>query len=153
MLVARTRPKDYIAEAEALFRDFAARHAFVIEKVDTPHVELMMCLPQQAGLSFELTLALQNADELNIGFEEFWSYFFPFEAKRDVVSRALDGIATGTCRLAIHRQFGSVVKRVLEQRIEGRWQGVYSAISRFQVPLLGTEVSYLYNEDARPQPR
>ena len=72
---------DYTADAEALFRDFARRHSFAIEKVDQPEVELLMRVPEQPGLSFELTLGLQNVDELNIGFEEFWSYFFPFEER------------------------------------------------------------------------
>ena len=63
--------KDRKADAEALFRDFANRHSLAIEKVDNPNVELLMRLPRQMGLSFELTLGLQNRDELNVGFEGF----------------------------------------------------------------------------------
>jgi hypothetical protein len=141
--------KDYTDDAEALFRDFAARHSFTIEKITQRNVELLMRLPRQQGLSFELTLGLQNSDELNIGFEGFWSYFFPFAEKRHVVESALEGIALGKCRLAIHRQFGGVVKRVLEQRSNGSWDRIYTAVSRFQVPFVRTRVSYLYNVGAR----
>ncbi len=139
---------DRADDAERLFRDFARRHSFAIEKVDEPQVELLMRVPPQPGLSFELMLGLQNSDELNIGFEEFWSYFFPYETKRQIVSDALDALAAGDCRLAIHTQLGGVVKRVLEQRSNGQWQPIYTAFARLQVPLLGTKISYVHNEGA-----
>lgn len=142
---------NHTADAEALFRDFARRHSFIIEKVDEPNVELLMRVPQQVGLSFELMLGLQNNDELNIGFEEFWSYFFPYESKRQIVSGALDALAAGECRLAIHTQLGGVVRRVLEQRSNGHWRPIYTAFSRVQVPFLGTKTSYLQNESVRPR--
>lgn len=143
------RVRDYTAEAEALFQNFAARHSFTIERIEEPSVELLMRVPRQQGLSFDLTLGLQNADELNIGFEGFWSYFFPFEKTRDLVNTTLDGIALGKCRLAIYRQFGGVVRRVLEQRTDGAWNAIYMAVSRFQLPFVGTRISYVYNVDAR----
>lgn len=110
---------DQTDDAEALFRDFARRHSLAIEKLAGAPVELLMRMPPQPGLSFELTLGLQNGDEVNIGFAEFWSYFFPYEEKRQIVSDALDGLAAGDCRLAIHTQLGGVVKRVLELRSNG----------------------------------
>jgi hypothetical protein len=144
---------DNTAAAERLFRDFAARHAFTIEKLDEPHVELLMRVPEQPGLSFELTLGLQNRDELNIGFAGFWSYFFPFEKKVALVDSALDGIVTGECRLAIHRQFGRIVKHVLEQRNDGRWEVVYTALETFlYVPFVGTLISYRHNKCCRTKP-
>lgn len=139
---------DHTEDAETLFRDFARRHSFVIEKIDEPQVELLMRVPQQLGLSFELTLGLQNNDELNIGFEGFWSYFFPYETKRRIVSDALDALAAGECRLAIHTQLGGVVKRVLEQRSNGQWQPIYTAFARIQIPFLGAKTSYVHNDDA-----
>ncbi len=108
-----------------------------------------MRMPPQPGLSFELTLGLQNGDEVNIGFAEFWSYFFPYEEKRQIVSDALDGLAAGDCRLAIHTQLGGVVKRVLELRSNGTWRPIYTAFERFQFPLLRTKTSYVRNEEAR----
>jgi hypothetical protein len=142
---------DYTAVAEALFRDFALRHSFAIEKLSEPNMELLMRVPRQPGLSFELTLGLQNNDELNIGFEKFWSYFFPYQSTSQLVSEILDALATGDCRLAVHAQLGGVVRRVLEQRSDGNWQPIYTAHSRIQVPFLGTKVSYRRNEDARPR--
>lgn len=139
--------KDHTAEAEALFRAFVDRHSLTIRKIDEPNVELLMEVPQQAGLSFDLTLGLQNADELSIGFEGFWSYIFPFDQKRELVSSLLDGIVSGACRLAIHKQFGVVVKRVLERRVGENWEPVYHALG-FGLPLIGTKVSYVSNSRA-----
>src|SRR5262249_50018746 len=121
---AARKMEDHTADAEVLFRDFARRHSFTIERINQPNVELLMKVPQQEGLSFELTLGLQNGDELNIGFDGFWSHFFPYEGARHLVESALDGIASGECRLAIHRQFGSVIRRVLEQRSNGSWRAI-----------------------------
>jgi hypothetical protein len=140
---------DYADDAEAMFRDFAQKHSFTIEKVDEPNVELMMRVPPQPGLSLELALGLQNSDELNVGFGEFWSYFFPYESKRQLVSEALDAFVVGDCRLAIHTQLDGVVKRVLEQRFNGAWQPIYTAFARIEVPFLGTKTSYVLNEGAR----
>jgi hypothetical protein len=139
--------QDHTQEAEALFRNFANRHLLTIERVDEPNVELLMRVPPQPGLSFELMLGLQNGDELNIGFERFWSYFFPFERKRDLVVSLLNGIVTGGCRLAIHRQFGFGVKRVLERRVNYAWEPIYHALG-VGLPFIGTSVSYVYNREA-----
>lgn len=140
--------QDHTTEAEALFRAFAERHSLTIQKIDEPNVELLMEIPRQPGLSFDLTLGLQNADELNIGFEGFWSYLFPFDQKRELVSSLLDGIKSGACRLAVHRQFGFVVKRVLERRVGDNWEPVYHALG-FGVPFIGTSVAYLSNSEGR----
>lgn len=140
--------KDCTEGAEELFRDFARRHSFAIKKIDDPNVELLMHVPAQPGLSFELSLGLQNNDELGIGFDGFWSTFFPYASKRQFVSEVLDAIAKGDCRLAVHTQLGAVVKRVLERRSSGEWETLYTAFVGIQVPLLGMQVSYLYNEGA-----
>jgi hypothetical protein len=140
---------DHTASAEAFFRDFAARHSFAIERIENCNIELLMRIPKQWGLSFELTLGLQNVDELNIGFGEFWSYFFPFTEERKLVATILEAIALGDCRLATHRQFGVVVKRVLALRSSGSWRAMYTAFSRPQLPIVGTRISYLCNDDAR----
>jgi hypothetical protein len=140
--------RDHIREAEALFRDFAERHSLAIERFDEPNVELLMRVPRQPGLSFELMLGLQDGDVLNIGFERFWSHIFPFEQKRDLVAGLLDGVVTGECRLAIHRQFGFAVRRVLERRTNNAWEPVYNALG-FGIPFVKTSVSYVCNEPPR----
>jgi hypothetical protein len=136
--------KHYTREAQVLFRDFAKRHALTIERVDDSDLQLLMRVPRQPGLSFKLMLG-QNGDELNIGFERFWSCIYPFQQKRDLVASLLDGIVTGDCRLAIHRQLGIVVRRVLECQTNDEWEPIYHAFG-FRIPFIGTSVSYVRND-------
>ena len=53
----------YEVEAEALFRAVAKRHSLEIVKSNQSNIELLMTVPKQSGLSFDLTLGLQNLDE------------------------------------------------------------------------------------------
>ena len=139
--------KDYTLEAETLFQAFASRHSFIIERIDEPNIELLMRVPRQSGLSFELTLGLQNLDEINIGIEKFWSYFFPFPEVHRLVANILDDLVSGSCRLATYRQFGGVVKRTLEQHSKGTWSTIYTAPSRPKIPFIGMTVLYLQNDN------
>jgi hypothetical protein len=139
--------KDFTEQAEQLFRDFAQRHSLIINKVDEPNVELLMRVPKQAGLKFQLTLGLQNIDELNIGINDFWSHFFPYEACKQTVSTALDGLVDGDCRLAIHRQLGRVTRRILEQRRGDEWKTIYTQFVGVRIPFLGSSICYLSNRD------
>ena len=56
----------------------------------------------------------------------------------------LDGIVDGSCRLAIHRQFGLVTSRVLERRVDGAWQPVYTAHG-LAIPFVPTHVTCIAN--------
>lgn len=146
----RGRRLEHTESIEALFRNFADRHNLTIERVLEPNVELLLRIPRQPGLSFDLTLCAQNEDEINIGFEGFWSYFFPFEKVSQIVSGTLDDLVTGDCRLAIHTQFGRATKRVLERRTTTDWQPIHTQKLGFGVPFINAQVSYVYNQDAKP---
>lgn len=141
--------KDYTPEAESLFRAFASRHSLMIERIDEPNIELLMRVPRQSGLSFDLMLGLQNLDELNIGFEKFWSYFFPFPEVHKLVVNVLDDIVSGRCRLATYKQLGGVVKRALEQHSNGTWNTIYTTSSRPKIPFVGMTITYFHNADVR----
>jgi hypothetical protein len=136
---------DFTSETESLFRRFAQRHSLAIEKIEEPNVELLMRVPKQHGLSFELTLCGQNRDEISIGFEGFWSYFFPFEKVSQVVADVLDALVVGDARLSTHTQLGHTVKRVLEKRSGERWVPVYIDRSRFKMPFIRTDVTHTCN--------
>lgn len=139
---------DYTQSAEKLFREFASKHGLQIEKEDQQNIELIMTVPRQDGLSFELTLGLQNLDEINIGFDGFWSYFFPFEEKEQHVIEILDGIVDGTTRLVKRRQFGSVVVQDLELNCGDGWKRVYREYCGiFFVPFLPSHASIVSNSD------
>ncbi len=111
-------------------------------------MDLLMLVPRQQGLSFELKLGLQNQDEINIGFLEFWSYLFPFEEDDQTIRQILDGLVLGNCRLAIHLQRGRVIKRVLEHRDGKEWRTVSTQLLRYKLPFLKSNISYVSNDDA-----
>ncbi len=136
----------FVRDAESLFVDFSDKHNLVIEKTVQNNIELLMTVSRQKGLSFDLTLGLQNDDEINIGFCDFWSYFFPFKEQRIFVAALLDDLAVGNARLAVYKQFGRVVHRDLEQITAGNWKRVYREHCKMRIPLIGTEVSYVVNE-------
>ncbi len=140
----------FVDEAEMLFTNFADKHHLKIEKTTQNNIEFMMTLPKQSGLSFELTLGLQNYDEISIGFNEFWSYIFPFDEEQSFVEKLLDDLVAGNARLAIYKQFGRVVCRDLEQMVEGKWKRSYREYCKIRIPLIRTGISYVVNEACDP---
>lgn len=113
---------DYTIEAEAMFRRFAERHGLAYQ-VEIAPMEVCWTFPEQPKLSMSLTLGLQNADELNFGVSDFWSYFFPFEDVSDEFERILDAWVEGNARIAIT----GLRSRLLQMREHGRWRTVYGA--------------------------
>ncbi|MDJ0921273.1 MAG: hypothetical protein QNI84_09105 [Henriciella sp.] len=133
-------------EVEKLFRAFAAKHGLRIELKEQNDLELLMTIPLQEGLSFELNLGLQNGDEINIGFKDFWSYIFPYPSVKSHVETLLDGIVTGDTRLVTKSQFGRTVSRTLEYLEGDDWAIGYKQISGLKVPFIKSRMEYFSNE-------
>lgn len=142
--------RDCSADAERLFRTFAARHALTIEKVDEPNVELLMRVPRQNGLSFELKLCCQNGDELNIGVAEFWSTFFPFEKVKERVEAALDGLVSGECTVLTIWRSGRYVGGKLQRKADAGWKTIATHVQGLSVPFLRTVQQRIANERGPP---
>ena len=137
----------YEVEAEALFRAVAKRHSLEIVKSNQSNIELLMTVPKQSGLSFDLTLGLQNLDELNIGIGRFWSYFFPYQSKANEVDFILDGIVYGACRLRKLKQFGKIRRQYLEVKREEKWEAAYATMDRFSWPFFSYSSEIISNKD------
>lgn len=114
---------DYTNEATKLFTRFAERHDLCYDMDTEAPIELLWTFPVQEGLTFPITLGLQNGDEINFGVSDFWSYFFPFEDTAQQVERVLDAWMIGEARIAITGPWG----RVLQLWDHGRWTTVYRA--------------------------
>jgi hypothetical protein len=114
---------DYTAEAEALFRRFAERHGLSYEVETGVPMDVCWSFPEQPRLSQAVTLGFQNADELNFGVDDFWSYFFPFEKVADKFERILDAWVEGDARVAVVGPKG----RILQIRDGQRWKSIYRA--------------------------
>ena len=81
----------------------------------------MWNVPRQNGLSLPLTVGLQNNDEINLGIEEFWSYFFPYDGVAEQFEKVLDKWVSGDARLLAVGWRG----RVLQIREGNSWKTVY----------------------------
>jgi hypothetical protein len=115
--------RDCTIEATALFTRFIERHGFTHDVDTNAPVEVMWHIPAQKGLSLPLTLGLQNWDELNLGVEKFWSYFFPFDDVAQRFEQILDKWVAGDARVGITGRRG----RILQVRDGGEWETVYKA--------------------------
>jgi len=121
--VAKFVHRDCTEEAVALFTRFVERHGLTHEIDSEAPVEVMWHIPAQKGLSRPLTLGLQNRDELNLGVEDFWSYFFPFDDVAQEFELILDKWVTGDARMGITGKRG----RILQLRDGDEWKTVYKA--------------------------
>jgi hypothetical protein len=139
------RPRSHAAEAEALFREIAAQAKLSIERVDEPQVELLMRLPKQAGLAFDVTLGLQNADELNLGVDAFWSSIFPFPRVQEDFRRVALEFLAGRSRIAEFSRRGRVFKQVLQAPDGGGWRRVYTQWDGLHWPFGAVAVRYIAN--------
>lgn len=129
----------YIDEATELFERFAARHELIYRVEDQPEVHLLWTFPVQPKLALEVTLGLQNLDELNFGVERFWCYFFPFEQVAERFEAILDAWVKGRARIGVVGQWG----RLLQLHENDAWQIAYSASVFF--PSWRTPSRYIYN--------
>ncbi|WP_156340206.1 hypothetical protein [Sphingomonas sp. Leaf17] len=121
---------DHSEEATALFTRFAERHRLVYTVVPDAPIEVLWEFPEQDGLSFPITLGLQNGDELNFGVADFWSNFFPFEKSALTFERALDAWVAGDARI-VRVALGG---RALQLLDTGQWTTVYRANCLLPVP-------------------
>ncbi len=121
--MAKFKQRDCTEDAIVLFSNFVSRHGFTYEVDETAPVETMWVIPSQAGLSLPLVLGLQNNDELNLGVEKFWSYFFPFDDVAEEFEEILEKWVAGDARLLAVGWRG----KVLEVRNGHDWKIVYEA--------------------------
>ena len=121
---------DYSEEAAALFARFAEKHRLAYSVEPDAPIEVLWEFPKQQGLSFPITLGLQNGDELNFGVADFWSNFFPFEKSASTFERALDAWVVGDARI-VRVALGG---RALQLLDSGRWKTIYRANCLLPVP-------------------
>lgn len=135
-----------LGQAEKFFQDFAERRGLSYHFTDHTELDVCMTIPVQPGLSFEITLALQNRDEINIGFCDFWSFIYPFPTVTPKVNALLDGLIDGSCRLRTRSQMGRVLKRDLEMMEGECWEVVYREHCAIGIPLIPTKSFFVKNE-------
>ena len=138
--MARFVQRDCTEDAIALFSGFVSRYGLTYEVDTEAPVEVMWRIPAQTGLSLPLILGLQNSDELNLGIEEFWSYFFPFDDVTQQFEMILDKWVVGDARIGIAGRRG----RILQLRDGDEWETAYKANT---MPLLRAKPrAFIYND-------
>jgi hypothetical protein len=139
----------YVEAAEELFRQFAQRHSLQIEKFEHEPTDLMMEVPAQLGLSFQITLCLSD-DELSIGAGEHWGSWYLADNNVDErmkrFSRIADGLIDGNCRVIEYWQFGRPKKTVIEERFGDQWNPISTRYSTFLLPFFRRKRIVITNE-------
>ena len=81
------------------------------------HVEAMFTLPAQRGLKFEVSINLQNGDELHLNAGSFWCEWFPCceQKVRDRFTDAVRGLLSGSYRIVEHLRSNKAVKAELQR--------------------------------------
>ena len=137
------------AIAEQVFEDIRAAHATLAMTIarDCGAIELEMVIKAQPGLEFDVTLYLDNEDELGLGAGELWVTWFPC-TRPEVVRQyreAVDGLLSGRFRILEYRRWGSVVKAYLQRPHDGSWQNVHRHVHSWPFTWLCTDVRALQN--------
>lgn len=121
-------PTDTVAIARAAFTRIQQRFPSLEMILDDEpaHVELVLDIPRQPGLSFDVHLNLQNVDELHIVAGAFWCEWFPC-TKQDRVDDYVDAVAgllSGEYRIVESRSGTKAVRAVLQRPKGANWETV-----------------------------
>jgi len=110
------------------FRRIQERFPQLTMKLDRehPHVDVVLDIPQQRGLDFQVSLNLQNRDELHLAAGAFWCEWFPCTspAKVDEYLNAAIGLIEGRYRILEHLRGSRVVKAELQRPLGSDWETV-----------------------------
>ena len=88
------------------------------------HVDLVMDIPAQPGLSFPVDLNLQNLDELHLVASALWVEWFPCTNLKKVEAyfEAVSGLLSGQFRILEHWRGKRVVRAELQRPDGSVWK-------------------------------
>lgn len=126
--------------AKRIFRDIAARFpglASELHEEATQWADVRLELPRQSGLAFDVTLTLQNGDELMLAagslFTVSWFPCTDAEAA-ERFSNAAAGLLAGEHRIREHHRDGRAVKAELQSFEDGAWT-TFASSETWHLPL------------------
>lgn len=116
---------------------------------DAP-VEVLMNIPVQTGLSLEVSVNLQNWDELWLEVGDCVFCMFSFDETRELFRDCIEGLISGNARIVRHLQGPWNSKRgaSLQLKRGSSWQTVASQTNWFRMPLFSQSEEILLNEEA-----
>ncbi len=94
------------------------------------HVQLVIDIPAQPGLLFDVNLNLQNRDELHLQASTLWVSWFPCtkQKKVDEYLEAVSGLLSGRFRILVHRRGKRRVRAQLQRPVADGWRTVASCV-------------------------
>ena len=96
--------------------------------LEEPNVHAVACLEEQPELDFDISIDLQNCDELAIIAESLWASYFPI-GEEDSFEKFIDaiiGLISGNYRIVEYRVLGSLIKTTLEKPCGQEWLKIYT---------------------------
>ncbi len=89
-----------------------------------PHVHAAAELPAQPGLLFDVTIDLQNQDELHLGAGALWAEWFPCGEQEvfDGFIEAVLGLLSGDFRILEYRVGSTTTRAELQRPSDRGWQ-------------------------------
>lgn len=107
-------------------------------------VELAMDIPVQPGLSFKVSLNLQNLDELHLNASALWVEWFPCTNPKKVEKylEAVSGLLSGEFRILEHWRGKHAVKAQLQRSGNGGWRTIATWIDFFPSLVLWPPKTY-----------
>ena len=104
--------------------------------LEPDNVDVQLDIPQQDGLLFDVSLNLQNSDELHLNVGAFCQEWFP--CSDEVVSRAyfaaVAGLLSGENRLVEYHRGKRIVKVQLQRPVGEDWETI-ATWSRLHLPV------------------
>jgi hypothetical protein len=129
--------KEYQIALDVFEKIRAAFPTLVMNLDLTPkYVDIAMDIPAQAGLLFDVSLNLQNVDELHLSASALWVEWFPC-TKPDRVEHyfeAVSGLLSGRFRILEHWRGGRSVKAELQSPRGNTWKTVCGCSHLLSVP-------------------
>ena len=96
-------------------------------------LELAMDIPAQHGLSFDVSLNLQNLDELHLNASSLWVEWFPCTNPKKVEEyfEAVSGLLSGEFCILEHWRGKYAVRAHLQRPVNGGWKTIATWIDFF----------------------
>jgi hypothetical protein len=138
-----------VDDAEQLFVALTERHRLRYSVERPPDVELVFKLATQPGLLFDVTLTMQNVDELCIFVNSFAASYFPCSnpARRAQFEDAAEGLLSGRYRVIsrVRSGWAGLVRSHLQSCEASEWRNLRS-YTRLGLPFGRVVTTILQNQ-------
>lgn len=92
------------------------------------HIHAVAYIDKQPGIDFDISINLQNCDELHLWAESLWASWFPI-GEEDSFEKFIDaviGLISGNYRIVEYRVLGSLIKTTLEKPCGQEWIKIFT---------------------------